>query len=365
MAGMSAGAAAIIGGGTVVGSLINSYQNLKNSADTNKMNYKIWQEQLAAQRENWKREQDNYLQNRRWQLQDIKDQRNYDSPAAQKQRFLAAGINPYLENSMGSASAVSPPPSAPSFSAPVGAPTMQPATVDFGIGQGISQAMDIYYRDKEEERKDYSLGADITFRDRSTRAELINAATKAKEAGVNSKWVDSQIEDANRNFYFNQDKFSADIEYRNMVHSLDKQRLELENLEVEIKSKAVANDIRLSNAQISQIAQAIKESKQRVDNMMAEQDLSYKEYQKSLKQMMFDMKAELLRIGISNEQLKSQKFKDFFGTIVNSLITGAGVYYGIRGVGAVRGASKAKSYNYAPYKPEPYDPIKDTPWNSW
>lgn len=242
-----------VGAASLIGSGINAYSNLKNQANTNETNYKIWQEQLAAQKENWKREQDNYLQNRRWQLEDIANERNYNSPAAQKARYLAAGINPYLANSFGQAQAVSPPPSAPNFSSPVSPSPMQSTSVDFGIGQGVSAAAQAYYSAKNEQRSDYALGSDITFRDRSTKAELMNAAAKAKEVGVNEKWIDSQIRDAERNYYFNQDRFARENEWQNMQHNIEQQRVNIEQFRADTERMATQSGIELNYASISEL----------------------------------------------------------------------------------------------------------------
>lgn len=369
----------IIGGlGSLAGSIINGISqattnqtNQEIANRTNRSNERINESQLAAQRENWKREQENFMLQRQWQLAD----REYNTPEAMKQRYLNAGINPYLAMYGGAGmqgAASENHPNAPSFSSPTtpipmqsGAP-MQP--IDFSmLGHGISVAAEMYYRDRAEERSDYQLANDINVSNMNAKAALMNAASKAKEVGLSSKWIDSQIEDASRHYFLEQDKFKAENEWRDMQHALDKQRIDNENRELQIKEAALANDIRFSSAQIAQIAQMINESKQRVDNMAAEQDLSYKEYQIALNKALFDMKAELLRIGISNEQLKSQKFKDFFGTIASSLLTGAGIYYGLRGARAVSTGKSVSNYGKgrAPFKMEPYDPVKDTPWNSW
>ena len=360
--------AIIQGVGSAVGGLANYWSNYetnvtnKNLArETNQQNYRIWQEQLEAQRQQYLAEK---MENR--YLVDQAYERNL--PKNVIKNLKEAGINPALafeSNAFSDNAVVGNNPSSSVPAAPsMVSPQMLPPNLS-DIGTGLSRVAEAYYRDREEERSDYALAADITFRDRQSKIDLIKAAIQAKEAGVNERWVDSQIDDSNRNYYLNLDKFAVENEERQRRYDLDEARLQIEQREADIKEAAVQNEIRLSYAQISQINQLISESVQRVDNMRAEQDLSYKEYQKALRESLFNMKAELLRIGISEEELKSRKFKDFFGTIANSLITGAGVYYGLRGARAVGSSVRSSRYKGSPFKMEPYDPVKDTPWNSW
>ena len=149
---------AIIGAAAIgaASNLYSQYQNLKSQADTNETNYKIWQEQLAAQRENWKREQENYLQNRRWQLQDMASERNWNSVQSQVARYRAAGLNPALAMYGGSGqnqtSTSQATPSQPSFSSPGSAPQMISPQMDLsGLGITANNALNLYLASQKTE----------------------------------------------------------------------------------------------------------------------------------------------------------------------------------------------------------------------
>lgn len=72
-----------------VGNVISGATQLINDANTNKTNYKIWQEQLAYAKEQYEKER---LENRSL----IDEERAYNDPSNERERFLRAGINPTL-----------------------------------------------------------------------------------------------------------------------------------------------------------------------------------------------------------------------------------------------------------------------------
>ena len=89
----------------VASSIISNNTNKKISSDTNAQNYKIWQESLAAQREQYEKEkfENRFLinQQRAWSLADRDFENQYNSPAALRQRLEQAGINPAFAMSNG------------------------------------------------------------------------------------------------------------------------------------------------------------------------------------------------------------------------------------------------------------------------
>lgn len=222
-----------VGAASLIGGLANSYMNLKNQADTNATNYKIWQEQLAAQKENWQREQSNYLQNRKWQLEDTANQRQYDSPQAQKARYLAAGINPYLANSIGQGQAVQSPPQSPSFSSPASPTPMQSSPVDLGIGLAGQNAANAYFM--------------------ASKNETDMAATKQH---INNETLDTISKVNQRNFQNGElnatmNKILQDIRFNNENWSERSRGIQLANDSIEVDltlKKAQADYQKLINA---------------------------------------------------------------------------------------------------------------------
>lgn len=101
--------------------------NARISKDTNDVNYKLWQEQLAAQREQYEKErlENRFLVDQAYQREiENRDYQNwYNSPKAQIERYLRAGINPYLAMSGLSAMA-----SAGASSSVGSNPSMSPAS---------------------------------------------------------------------------------------------------------------------------------------------------------------------------------------------------------------------------------------------
>ena len=152
--------------GNVASSVLSNNANKKISRETNEQNYKIWQEQLAAQREQYEKEkQENRFlvqQQRGWSLADRDFENNYNSPFNVRQRLIQAGINPAFamangQGLFGSATAETSTGSPPTSSVP-GAPEMRGYTVDYsGFGRGLSDAAALYYQSKQEQRAAKSL----------------------------------------------------------------------------------------------------------------------------------------------------------------------------------------------------------------
>lgn len=136
LAGATLGAAAIGGGTNLLGNLIGSYNNNK----TNKMNYKI--AQMNNQYNSLMFDKQIQYNTEMWNKQN-----EYNTPLAQRQRYEAAGINPY--NALGniqsgqaqSAGGVNPPSAQGS--------TMQSFTPDFS---GVSNAAQNYINNKLAEQ---------------------------------------------------------------------------------------------------------------------------------------------------------------------------------------------------------------------
>ncbi len=121
------GASIISGAGSLIGNLFGA--SSQNS--TNKMNYRIFKEGNAFNREE-------RIAAQNWQKEMLDYQNSYNTPLEQRKRMEEAGYNPYLSN-------VSPNLSAGASSSPQasasGAPTMQPYRPDMSGFQQIASML--------------------------------------------------------------------------------------------------------------------------------------------------------------------------------------------------------------------------------
>lgn len=264
----------IIGGlGSLAGSIINGISqattnqtNQEIASRTNRSNERINESQLAAQRENWKREQENFMLQRQWQLQD----REYNTPEAMKQRYLNAGINPYLamyggSGMQGAASENSP--NAPSFSSPptpipmqTGAP-MQPIDMSgFGIaGQNFVNTK------LASERQE----ADLAALRQRLDLETLESVTRMNKAGVDNAYTEAlanktlqdmlydkdawnlrlqNIENNNNLVQANINKIQEDQKYQFLLNQFEPERQRLIRREFNAKYDEIMSQVNANNA---------------------------------------------------------------------------------------------------------------------
>lgn len=340
-------AAAIgIGAASLIGSGISAYQNLKSQADTNKTNYKIWQEQLAAQKENWKQEQENYLQNRKWQIEDRENQRLYDSPQSQKARYLAAGINPYIENSIGQPTTYNAPPEGPSFSSPASPIQMQaPQLPD--LGMGISQAASAYLSAQKTE-------TDMQYIHQKSQNETAKTIAEVEQYGKNSKYLSSLTDSLRQEMLFNQDSWNtrlhnlhADFELKTAQTNLAKATEEVQKT-IEVSNKLENAFRRATNPERAKqmIAEnALLSAQKALANANAKSISDLLPYQQNLMKnefihLMNQDAAEFEQLGINMGYLglgqghaNMEYLGDWIDPLFKGLGTGAGIVFGLRTLG--------------------------------
>lgn len=282
-------AAALIAGGA---SILNGVGNLASqadansanrdiAADTNKTNLQITQQQIEAARQQYLSEQ---AENRRlvqqqhdWEIANRDYENAYNSPSAQKQRFIAAGINPYLamqgQGSVGSASASSSVGSPASGSVPNAIPAesgapVQPLNFD-AFGQGISDAARLYYQFRDSEREDYRLASDITFRKMDSQQKSLDYLLELRKHGVNEKFVQKQIDSLAHAMLYTEKEFDRQQSIDRFNQFYMEMQIESEKQRVSIEEQLAASKISLNSATIAQIANNIAVAKAEVADMQA------------------------------------------------------------------------------------------------
>ena len=185
------GGALIAGGASLLGSIFSGSSQADAQASANRTNLQIARETNASNEKLWQN-QANY------QTQMWNETNEYNSPQKQKERLLAAGINPsavFGNGSMAEASNLS----APSANPAVGA-HVEPVNYAAGIGEGISNGLNAFFdsqlKNKEIERKGYEnkmLNSDSIWRDLHNRYQVKILQEEAKGKGLNAIMAQSEL----------------------------------------------------------------------------------------------------------------------------------------------------------------------------
>lgn len=275
-------AAAIAGAGAIAGGVANlvsaadaNKANRDIAADTNATNMQINREQLAAQRAMYytQARENRFLVDQAYERE--LENRSYNSPQNQKELYLRAGINPLLAGQFGSVGASHsmqvPTGQVPSTSTPNAIPAQSGEPIrpldSTGLGMAPEAALNAYFRSQDAERADYALASDITFKHYDQQIKMMDSATKAKEAGVNEKWVNSQIADAERNYWLAVDKNASEKEAREYNMQIEDHMANVAQYKAETERLMAESNIRLDQATITKIANECAEIKERVIEM--------------------------------------------------------------------------------------------------
>lgn len=185
LGGIAAGAGSLLGGIFSGSSQANAQDkanqtNLQIARETNASNEKLWQNQANYQTQMWNETND------------------YNSPQKQKERLLAAGINPsavFGNGSMAEASNLSAPSANPAVGAHV-EPVNYAAGISDGISNGLNAFFDSQLKNKEIERKGYEnkmLNSDSIWRDLHNKYQVKILEEEAKGKGLNAIMAQSEL----------------------------------------------------------------------------------------------------------------------------------------------------------------------------
>lgn len=212
--------------------------NYWSTMDTNKTNADINDSQLAAARENWKREQQNFELQRKWALEDRDYENSYNSPVNVRNRLLQAGINPALamsnQGGVGSASSASTKPTqAPSFGSPPSSIPMQPTHFEptmpngLGLSDAMVRSIELMQQSERNQTDISAIRQRVANETAETKAKIASLGKKDEETDKIIRKLDQDIlfneesyEERMRSIKLGNDKLKADQAYTNALTAL-------------------------------------------------------------------------------------------------------------------------------------------------
>ena len=212
--------AGITAGANTAATVMTNNANKQIAQMNNEFNEKMLNKQMDYNKEMYQQQLGdqwsfyNDAKENQWQM--YEDTKEYNSASAQRERLEAAGLNPYLMMSGGSAG-VATSNSAPSGSAPAGqgvnVPTASPYTADYsGLAQGVGQAIDAYNQIRlqkaqqgkisaeenniriEGKYKAASMIADIANKMQNTKSQAAKTALEIIMTGVQKDLIRAQTD---------------------------------------------------------------------------------------------------------------------------------------------------------------------------
>lgn len=212
--------AGIAAGANTAATVMTNNANKQIAQMNNEFNEKMLNKQMDYNKEMYQQQLGdqwsfyNDAKENQWQM--YEDTKEYNSASAQRERLEAAGLNPYLMMSGGSAGVVSSN-SAPAGSAPAGqgvnVPTASPYAADYsGLSQGVGQAIDAYNQIRlqkaqqgkisaeenniriEGKYKAASMIADIANKIQNTKSQAAKTALEIIMTGVQKDLIRAQTD---------------------------------------------------------------------------------------------------------------------------------------------------------------------------
>lgn len=244
----------------------NSYNveqtNAANRAiadQTNQYNAQIARENREYDRLVRAQDWSHYLETDQEAYRRFLENREYESLGSQMQRLREQGINPYLAmygngghvgSSGGSVPSVGSPPSGHNGNnqpfAQTGAP-MQAYTGGLGLTQGLANLLAL----SQDEREDYKLASDITFRDYEARNRHLEYLLHKSSNKSESDWYKAQIQDLDRKWKLEKDKLQHIIDWDNFQKEVVDYQTRQRDFELRLQEMATKSGIKLNSQQAS------------------------------------------------------------------------------------------------------------------
>lgn len=348
------------GVGGIVGGLSNYWSNYetnvtnKNLArETNKQNYRIWQEQLEAQRQQYLAEkmENRFLVNQAYE-------RNL--PKNVVKNMKEAGINPALafesnafqNNAVVGQNPSSSVPAAPSMVAPqMVAPDLS------AFGQGISNAANYFLAAQKQE-------ADISYLTLKGQNETAETIAKIRNMDKNSRYLNQLADNLEQEFKFNQDTWKQRSFNLEAQGNLMVSQQNLNNASKVVQDE-VAHSQKLENA-FKECTNPLRAQQMLADLALtaAQKTLMYSQansidqllpYQQSLMKQEFihllnedanafeSLGVSMQYLGLSKGHANMDYMSDWIDPLFKGLGTGAGIWLGLRTFG--KSPIKIKGFN--------------------
>lgn len=298
-----------------------------NTIRTNNANREINESQLAWARQQYEDEkaENRFLVDQAYERE--LENREYNTPAALRQRLVDAGFNPSMV--LGNVGSTTGHVSVPTGSAPhANQPNMipmqsPPPVVPPDIGQYFSRMADHMFRAQEEERADYALASDIQASNMNAYANLIKAFSEAKKNGVDVEFMKDSMKRGWQSLFLEQDKLAAENEWRSVTNNIQERQLKETQYANETQRLAVQSGIQL-DAQNAKYLNALISSVKIHDN------LSSAETAQRVISMINNDAAVFERLGLDKDMTTSQKFKNYVSSVTEMIGAGLAAYTGAR-----------------------------------
>lgn len=267
----AAWAAIIPAAATALGAVGSSVANLVSQADTNKTNRQIAEEQMQFAKEQYEREKEEnrYL---------IQSQRNYDSqvafynsPAEERKRLEAAGINPALAK-YGQSGLMQASQSGVGSPAQFKMPELYKASpLDFsGIGNSLSVAANAFNQGEMVDAQAESIR-------QKTRNDYVELMDKLSHSSIDKETKRMMQRDLSRHWTFENETWDARKEAISLAN--DSIRANTDRVKLENDSLRFANSIapELHDMEKQRFAKEMAKVSAEIAELFARTDLSYEQ----------------------------------------------------------------------------------------
>lgn len=271
-AALQAGASLVGSGLSALGTSASSKKYLQGVQDTNAANLQATRETnqtqmdlaTAANELNYKM----FREGNSFNAQQAALERSYNSAIAQRQRLIAAGINPAALTSAGATSAVSAAGSNAASAPSLKSPTLQApgqtaspwSEIGAGIGGSVNEFIDAQTKSemlKQQKYQTYMASVDSSLKFENARVDLANKIADLESKHNKSALDQAQLADAKKRLeyldsFLNYTNKNLMQDFENSVKNgkeIDS-RIAMNNASVQEVYQRIQNDVRLTDAQV-------------------------------------------------------------------------------------------------------------------
>ena len=314
--------------------------NERIAFNTNEANKEINKQQIAWAREKYEQEkaENRFLVDQAYQRE--LENRAYNSPAALKQRYLQAGINPYLAmygsgasgGSVGSlGSSVGSP---PKYDNPSMIPMQSGAPMQAysGFGRGLSDIAANVIGFLANEREDRRLQHQMAIDTNQMELDFMKYLNDKNLTDTQVSQIKDNMKMMHDSFKLETDKYRLQSDWQTFQKFIQQYQIQQRDREIAINERLASSNIALNGASINQLNQLVSESQQRIFEM-AQNGASQRSIEKYVERQ---QKAAAEIIELDSERKKRQNsgsarqsYTDFTNWLLDPLkgIIGASASY--------------------------------------